>query len=117
LREQIIDILELLQVPAPRRLLEDVLAAHGIGVQLSQLSHLARAEERALRAGRAPLGPALVPAISCLNLSAIPGTLSCSTWTLEQRLVGTYTPRARHLRVLLALAVMPRSSAPTPASD
>lgn len=103
LRAQVIDILELLQVPAPRHVLQDVLAARGISVQLSQLSRLARAEERAVRAGRVTLGPALVPAISCLDLSVIPSTFSCSTWSLEQRLVGMYTPRARHLRVLLRL--------------
>jgi hypothetical protein len=38
-----------------------------------------------------------------LDLTAISGTLTCSSWSLEQRLVGMYTPRARHLRVLLRL--------------
>src|SRR5437867_160403 len=103
LRQTAVEILEFLQVPTPRHLLQDVLASRGISVDLGQLSRLRRAEEHALRAGRAPGGPGLVPAISCLDLSAIPGTLTCSTWTVEQRLVGMYTPRARHLRVLLCL--------------
>jgi hypothetical protein len=103
LRQHVIDVLELLQVPTPRHLLQDVLAARGTTVELGQLSRLGRAEERALRGGRASLAPALVPAISSLDLTAIPSTLTCSSWSLEQRIVGMYTPRARHLRVLLRL--------------
>jgi hypothetical protein len=103
LRGRVIDILELLQVPTTRRLLQDTLAARGASVELGELSRLCRAEEHALHTGRLPDGPALVPAISCLDLTAIPGTFTCSTWTFEQRLVGTYTPRTRLLRVLLRL--------------
>jgi hypothetical protein len=103
LRQNVAEILEFLQVPTPRHLLQDVLACRGVGVDMGQLSRLRRAEEHALRAGRAPGGPGLVPAISCLELCAIPGTLTCSTWSLEQRLVGMYTPRTRHLGVLLRL--------------
>ena len=103
LRQHVIDALELRQVPAPRHLLQDVLAARGTPVELGQLSSLGRAEERRVRTSAAPTTPALVPAISSLDLTAIPGALTCWSWSLEQRIVGMYTPRARHLRVLLRL--------------
>ena len=103
LRQHVIEVLELLQVPTPRHLLQDVLAARGTAVDLRQLSRFGRAEERRLRTSAAPTTPALVPAISSLDLTAIPSTLTCSSWSLEQRIVGMYTPRARHLRVLLRL--------------
>ena len=103
LRQHVIEVLELLQVPTPRHLLQDVLAARGTAVDLRQLSRFGRAEERRLRPSAAPTTPALVPAISSLDLTAIPSTLTCSSWSLEQRIVGMYTPRARHLRVLLRL--------------
>jgi hypothetical protein len=103
LRQHVIEVLELLQVPTPRHLLQDVLAARGTAVDLRQLSRFGRAEERRLRTSAAPTTPALVPAISSLDLTAIPGTLTCWSWSLEQRIVGMYTPRARHLRVLLRL--------------
>lgn len=96
LRQDVLEILQELQVAAPRHLIQDILEARGNRVNLAQLSRL-------LRAGRDLDGPALVPAIWCLDLSAIRGTFTCSTWNLEQRLVGMYTPRARHLRVLLHL--------------
>lgn len=103
LRQHVIGVLELLQVPTPRHLLQDVLAARGTAVDLRQLSRFGRAEERRPRTSAAPTTPALVPAISSLDLTAIPSTLTCSSWSLEQRIVGMYTPRARHLRVLLRL--------------
>ena len=103
LRQHVIEVLELLQVPTPRHLLQDVLAARGTAVDLRQLSRFGRAEERRLRTSAAPTTPALVPAISSLDLTAIPGTLTSSSWILDQRIVGVYTPRARHLRVLLRL--------------
>ena len=103
LRQHVIEVLELLQVPTPRHLLQDVLAARGTAVDLRQLSRFGRAEERRLRTSAAPTTPALVPAISSLDLTAIPSTLTSSSWSLEQRIVGMYTPRARHLRVLLRL--------------
>ena len=103
LRQHVIEVLELLQVPTPRHLLQDVLAARGVAVDLRQLSRFGRAEERRLRPSAAPTTPALVPAISSLDLTAIPSTLTSSSWSLEQRIVGMYTPRARHLRVLLRL--------------
>ena len=103
LRQHVIEVLELLQVPTPRHLLQDVLAARGTAVDLRQLSRFGRAEERRLRPSAAPTTPALVPAISSLDLTAIPSTLTSSSWSLEQRIVGMYTPRARHLRVLLRL--------------
>jgi hypothetical protein len=62
-----------------------------------------RAEERAFQANARDTGCCLVPAISSLDLTAIAGTLTCSTWPLEQRVVGVYTPRTRMLRVLLRL--------------
>ena len=103
LRQHVIEVLELLQVPTPRRLLQDLLAARGISVELGQLSRLGRAEKLGPRTNAAPTTPALVPAISSLDLTAIPSTLTCSSWSLEQRIVGMYTPRTRHLRVLLRL--------------
>ena len=103
LRQHVIEVLELLQVPTPRHLLQDVLAARGTAVDLRQLSRFGRAEERRLRPSAAPTTPALVPAISSLDLTAIPSTMTCSSWSLEQRIVGMYAPRARHLRVLLRL--------------
>jgi hypothetical protein len=96
LRQDVIDILQQIQVPAPRHLIQDLLEARGNRVNLAQLPP-------PLRAGQASESLALVPAIWCLDLSAIPGTYTCSTWSLEQRLVGMYTPRVRHLRVLLRL--------------
>jgi hypothetical protein len=55
LRQDVLEILQELQVPAPRHLIQDVLEARGNKVNLAQLSRL-------LRAGRALDGPALVPA-------------------------------------------------------
>jgi hypothetical protein len=103
LRDQVIEILDLINVPTPRRLLQDVLACRGVAVDPGQLSRLRGAEERAFRASPTDATCWLLPAISCLDLTAIPGTFTCSTWILEARLVGVHTPRARHLRVLLRL--------------
>src|SRR5438128_5938769 len=49
LRTHVVDVLELLEVPVPRHLLQDVLACRGVTVDLRQLSNLRRAEERAFR--------------------------------------------------------------------
>jgi hypothetical protein len=103
LRQRVIDILELLELPTPRHLLQDMLACGGISVDLADLARLRRAEERAFQANTMAGGRWLVPAISSLDLSAIAATFTCSTWPLEHRVVGAYTPRARMLRVLLRL--------------
>ena len=103
LRDSVFEVLDLLEVPAPRHLLQDVLACRGIVVELGQLTRMRRAEDRAFQARPTESERFLAPAISCLDLSAVPGTLTCSTWPLEARLVGMYTPRTRHLRVLLRL--------------
>jgi len=107
LRTHVVDVLELLEVPVPRHLLQDVLACRGVTVDLRQLSNLRRAEERAFRTVPTETDRLLVPAISTLDLCAIPATFTCSTWPLEQRVVGTYTQRTRHLRVLLRLLDFP----------
>jgi hypothetical protein len=50
LRQQVVDILELLAVPTPRHLLQDVPECGGVTVDLAQLTRLRRAEERAFHA-------------------------------------------------------------------
>jgi hypothetical protein len=100
LRRRVIEILELLQVPTPRHLLQDVLGARGISVELGQLSRLGRADGT-----RAPRWP-YAARFSASSGDLQPGSdrhpwhaLTCSNWSLEQRIVGMYTPRARHPRV------------------
>ncbi|HET6317399.1 MAG TPA: hypothetical protein VFG86_13140 [Chloroflexota bacterium] len=103
LRQRVIEMLDVVRVPTPRHLTQDLLACWQITVDMRQLSRLSRAEERAFQTAATDARHLPVPAISCLDLSAIPHTLTLSSWPLEQRIVGMYTTRTRLLRVLLRL--------------
>lgn len=107
LREQVLDILEELGVPAsPRVISELAVARYGRPLPASRFASLRRDEERAFR--KDPLSrPAwVVPALTAQGLTSIPRIVASSAWPAERRLIGARTLRANHLRTLLALLAM-----------
>jgi hypothetical protein len=104
LREQVLDVLEEIGVPASPRVISEVAAArYGCPLPVARFASLRRDEERAWR--KDPLSrPAwVVPALSAQGLTAIPRIVASSAWPPERRLIGARTLRTNHLLTLLAL--------------
>lgn len=102
-RDVAADALALLQAPAERNLVVDVMRARfQHPVRRSQMSSLLRDERRAY--DRAPHSRTFVgPALSGDGYTPVRGLLARSDWPFPQRLVTGLTPRVAHLRNLAAL--------------
>jgi hypothetical protein len=106
-REEVLDVLAELGVPAQPRLVSEIAAIrYGSKLQVERFSSLRRDEERAYLHNSAARPVWVVPAINCVGLTAYPRIISSSAWPLEERLIGSLTLRANHLRTLLALMQM-----------
>lgn len=103
LREDVLDTLDAIGVPAPPRLVSDVAAALGRRVPAERLASLRRDEERAYRRNPGARPQWIVPGINALNLVAIPRLVASSAWPAVARLVGIRSARVDHLRTLLSL--------------
>jgi hypothetical protein len=107
MREQVLDILDELAVPAsPRVISEIAVARYGRPLPPSRFASLRRDEERAWRKDRLARPAWVVPALSAQGLTSLPRIVGSSTWPAECRLIGARTLRANHLRTLLALLSM-----------
>jgi hypothetical protein len=105
MREQVLNVLEEIGVPAAPRTVSDFAACFGLSLSASRFSSLRRDERRAYQ--KDPLSrPAwVVPAINAVGLTAIPRLVCSSAWEDEQRVVGSRTLHVNHLRTLLSLLV------------
>jgi hypothetical protein len=107
MREQVLDILEELGVPASPRVISEIsVACYGRPLPASRFASLRRDEERAFRKDSLSRPAWVVPAITAQGLTAIPRIVASSAWPAERRLIGARTLRANHLRILLALLLM-----------
>lgn len=107
MREQILDILDEIGVPASPRVIGEIAAArYGRVLPASRFASLRRDEERACRKDPHSRPAWVVPALSAQGLTSIPRIVASSAWLIERRLIGARTLRANHLRTLLALLSM-----------
>ncbi len=103
-RQQVIDLLGRLGVPASLRSLSELAGLwSGVPLTVSGIAALLRTD--ASRYQQDPAGAAswLVPALDAATLTAINTLVVCSTWPAERRLIGSRTLRLLHLSTLLAL--------------
>ena len=107
MREQVLDILDELGVPASPRVIGEVAAAlFGRALPAARFASLRRDEERACRKDPMSRPAWVVPALTAQGLTPIPRIVASSSWESERRLIGARTLRGNHLRTLLALVSM-----------
>ncbi|WP_338692196.1 MULTISPECIES: hypothetical protein [unclassified Bradyrhizobium] len=105
LRELALDALDDLGVPAAPALVADLTAAlTGNRPSPSRFASLRRDEENAARRNLAARPAWILPAISAVELTAIPRLLTSSTWALERRIIGSRSMRTDNLRIASNLA-------------
>ncbi len=109
MREQVLDVLEKIGVPAAPRTVSEFAACFDLSLSASRFSSLRRDEQRAYL--RDPLSrPAwVVPAINGVGLTAIPRLVCSSAWQNERRIIGSRTLHVNHLKTLLALLAAART--------
>jgi len=104
MREQVLEILNEIGVPAAPRVVSDFADARcALVLPSARFASLRRDEAEAFK--KNPNGrPAwIVPAINASSLTAIPRIIACSAWEPERRLIGSRTLRVNHLLTLLSL--------------
>lgn len=117
LREQVLDILDELEVPASPRVISEVaVARYGRPLPATRFASLRRDEERAWRKDPTSRPAWVVPALTAQGLTSIPRIVASSAWPAERRLIGARTLRANHIRTLLALLSIHERSQRTPSS-
>jgi hypothetical protein len=105
LREQVLDALEDLGVPAAPGLIADLTAAlTGDRPSPSRFASLRRDEESSCRRNIAARPAWVVPALNADQLTAIPRLLSSSAWPMERRVLGARSLRTDNLRIAQRLA-------------
>lgn len=103
-REQVLDTLDEIGVPAPPALISELaFATTGTDIGASRFSSLRRDEERAARRDPAARPAWIAPALNVATLTAMPRLLTSSAWPVERRLIGARSLRTGHLRTTLAL--------------
>ncbi|TYC78777.1 hypothetical protein [Novosphingobium sp. BW1] len=103
-REQVLDTLDEIGVPASPALISELaLATSDADISASRFSSLRRDEERAARRDPAARPAWIAPALNVATLTAMPRLLTSSAWPIERRLIGARTLRTCHLRTTLAL--------------
>jgi hypothetical protein len=104
IREQVLDLLDEIGVPAsPRAISEVAWAVYGRHLPADRFASLRRDEWRSFKNDSLARPAWIVPAINVLGLNAIPRIVASSAWEMERRLIGTRTLRTNHLKTLLAL--------------
>lgn len=105
LREQALDALDDIGVPAPPALIADLTAAlTGIRPSPSRFASLKRDEENAARRNLSSRPAWIVPAINATQLAAIPRLLTSSAWPLDRRIIGSRSMRTDNLRIAINLS-------------
>lgn len=105
MREQALDALDELGVPASPSLIANLSGAlTGNRPSPSRFSSLRRDEEQAARRNMAARPAWIVPAIHAAQLTPLPRLLTSSAWSLERRIIGARSARIDHLRVAGNLA-------------
>lgn len=103
-REQVLDTLDEIGVPAPPALISELaLATADVDISPSRFSSLRRDEERAARRDAAARPAWIVPALNTATLTPMPRLLTSSAWPIERRLIGARSLRTGHLRTTLSL--------------
>jgi hypothetical protein len=104
LREQILDVVEAIGVPASPRLLSQFAAIrYGLSLPIARFSSLRRDEERGYQKDPTSRPAWVVPAINAFGLVAMPRIVASSAWKPESRIIGPRTLRVNHLRSLLSV--------------
>jgi hypothetical protein len=104
-REQVHQVLALLEVPAAPKLISAVHEAFfGPALTSSRLTSLRRDEERSWRNAPHARAYYLCPALMAGSLSAARALLTISTWPLEQRIIGPSSTRVHYLTAALKIA-------------
>lgn len=103
-REQVHQVLSLLSVPAAPKLITAVHGAFFSGdLPASRLASLRRDEERSYRASPNARPYYLCPALTADHLAPARALLTVSTWPLEQRIIGGYSPRVDFLTAAIKI--------------
>jgi hypothetical protein len=103
-REQVLDVLEEIGVPAKPRLVSEFAAAkYSLILPPARFATLRRDEENAFRKDPRSRPAWVVPAINAGSLTAIKGLVASSAWPAEKRLIGSRTLRINHLHALLSI--------------
>jgi hypothetical protein len=72
-----------------------------VRVSASQFASFRKADERSYR--RNPRNRTyILPALSAVDLSGMPGMVTLSSWPLERRVIGGYSQRVDSMQVILA---------------
>jgi hypothetical protein len=104
-REQVHQALTLLGVPAAPKLIGAVHGAFFTGtLSASRLTSLRRDEERSFRSAPGARPYYLCPALTYDRLTPARALLSVSTWPLEARIVGPFSPRVHFLASAISIA-------------
>jgi alkylated DNA nucleotide flippase Atl1 len=104
LREDVLDVLDVVGVPAAPRLVSEVAAATlDRAIPAERMASLRRDEREAYRRKPGARPQWVIPALNVLNLGAMPRLLASSAWEAPRRLVGVRTARVNHLKTLLSL--------------
>jgi hypothetical protein len=105
LREQALDIIDEIGVPAAPALIEELAwIVTGSKIASSRFASLRRDEERAARRDFTARPAWIAPALSAAHLTPLPRLLTSSAWPVEHRLVGARSARVNHLVATLAFA-------------
>ena len=114
-RERALAILAHVGLPlAPERLADLAALRPRPGLAPAQLAALLSREQRRWQRDPTAEPVWLVPALDADDGSPLPRYLACSDWSLEQRLVGGYTPAVLTLRLLLRLLAGYRAGGAAP---
>lgn len=104
-RERVHHVLSLLSVPAAPKLITAVHGAFFSGdLPAARLASLRRDEERSYRASPNARPYYLCPALTADHLAPARALLTVSTWPLEQRIIGAYSPRVDFLTAAIKIA-------------
>lgn len=104
-REQVHHVLSMLSVPAAPKLITAVHGAFFSGdLPAARLASLRRDEERSYRASPNARPYYLCPALTADHLAPARALLTVSTWPLEQRIIGAYSPRVDFLTAAIKIA-------------
>jgi hypothetical protein len=118
LREQVYEVLGLLQVPASPRLIATVHEALFATTFLTaRATSLRRDEERSFRTAPFSRPYYICAALAADFLGPVRGLLAVSTWPMEKRVIGSLSPRADFLAAAIRVAeAVERLPSPPPAS-
>ncbi len=103
-REILLDMLDLVGVPAAPTLIAELAhAVAGVDIAPSRFSSLRRDDVRAARRDPGARPAWLAPALNATTLTAMPRLLTSSAWPLELRLIAPGSLKLVHLRTIQAL--------------